>query len=180
MFLGCAPQHFASNKNKATNKMTAEQIIDKLRLEKHPEGGFYKETYRAEKVISLDDGRVRNAGTAIYYLLKDTDKSHFHKVSSDELWLFHQGQPLEIVIITADGKTVTKILGNRLDLDEEPQVIIKANTWFAARVKDEKGFALVTCTVAPGFDFDDFELGKKEQLAKRFPNSKNEIEKLSW
>jgi predicted cupin superfamily sugar epimerase len=71
-------------------------------------------------------------------------------------------------------------LGNRLDLDEEPQVIIKANTWFAARVKDEKGFALVTCTVAPGFDFDDFELGKKEQLAKRFPNSKNEIEKLSW
>ena len=178
--LGRARKHFACNKNKATNKMTAEKIIEKLRLAKHPEGGFYKETYRAEQVITLEDGRVRNAGTAIYYLLKDADKSHFHKVSSDELWLFHEGQPLEIVIITSDGKIATKILGNRLDLDEEPQVIIKANTWFAAQVKDEKGFALVTCTVAPGFDFDDFELGKKEELVKRFPNSKNEIEKLSW
>jgi predicted cupin superfamily sugar epimerase len=180
MFLGCARQHFACNKNKATNKMTAEQIIEKLRLAKHSEGGFYRETYRAEKVITLKDGRVRNAGTAIYYLLKDADKSHFHKVSSDELWLFHQGQPLEIFIITADGKIATKTLGNRLDMDEEPQLIVKANTWFAARVKDEMGFTLITCTVAPGFDFDDFELGKKEELVKRFPNSKNEIEKLSW
>jgi predicted cupin superfamily sugar epimerase len=180
MFLSCARQHFVCNKNKATNQMTAEQIIEKLRLAKHPEGGFYRETYRAEQVIMLDDGRARNAGTAIYYLLKDADKSHFHKVSSDELWLFHQGQPLEIFIINGDGKTATKILGNRLDLDEEPQVIIKANTWFAAQVKDEMGFALVNCTVAPGFDFDDFELGKKDELVKRFPNSKNEIEKLTW
>lgn len=159
--------------------MTAEKIIEKLRLFRHPEGGFYREMYRAEKIITLDDGRVRNAGTAIYYLLNDADKSHFHKVSSDELWLFHQGEPLEIFIITEDGNIETKILGSQLDKDEEPQVIVKANTWFAAQVKGEKGFALVTCTVSPGFDFDDFKLGNKDELIKLFPNIKLEIEKLS-
>lgn len=97
--------------------MTAEKIIEKLKLVRHPEGGFYREMYRAEKIITLDDGRLRNAGTAIYYLLKDADKSHFHKVSSDELWLFHQGEPLEIFIITEDGNIETKILGNQLDKD---------------------------------------------------------------
>lgn len=80
--------------------MTAETIIEKLQLSRHPEGGFYRETYRSEKVITLEDGRARNTGTAIFYLLKDTDKSHFHKISSDELWLFHLGEPLEIFMIT--------------------------------------------------------------------------------
>ena len=88
--------------------MTAETIIEKLNLNRHPEGGFYRETYKGEKSITLDNGKVRNTGTAVYYLLKDTDKSHFHKVSSDELWLFHQGEPLEIFMITNDGKLETK------------------------------------------------------------------------
>lgn len=159
--------------------MTAETIIEKFKLTKHPEGGFYRETYRGEKSITLDKGKVRNTGTAIYYLLKDTDKSHFHKVGSDELWLFHQGESLEIFMITNEGKIETKILGNRLDLNEEPQVIINANIWFAARIKDEKGFALVSCIVAPGFDFDDYELGNKNELIKSFPDIKTEIEELS-
>lgn len=159
--------------------MTAESIIEELKLSPHPEGGFYRETYRGENVITLDKDRVRNTGTAIYYLLKDKDKSHFHKVSSDELWLFHQGEPLEILMITPDGKIETKILGNRLDLNEEPQVIVKANIWFAARVKNEKRFALVSCVVAPGFDFSDFTLGHKDELIKLFPDIKEEIEKLS-
>lgn len=159
--------------------MTAESIIEKLNLTRHPEGGFYRETYRGENVVTLDNGQVRNTVTAIHYLLKDRDKSHFHKVSSDELWLFHQGEPLEILMITHDGKMETKILGNRLDLNEEPQVVVKANTWFAARVKNEKGFALVSCVVAPGFDFSDFQLGDKNELIKLFPDIKEEIEKLS-
>ncbi len=159
--------------------MTAETIIEKLKLTRHPEGGLYRETYRGEKLITLDNGRERNTGTAIYYLLKDTDKSHFHKVGSDEFWLFHQGEPLEIFMITNDGKIKTKILGNRLDLNEEPQVTIPANVWFAAHLKDEKGFALVSCIVAPGFDFNDFELGDKNELIKSFPNLKTEIEQLS-
>jgi len=84
--------------------MTAETIIEKLNLATHPEGGLYRETYRGEKLIVPDNGKERNTVTAIYYLLKDSDKSHFHKVYSDELWFFHQGQPLEIFMITNDGK----------------------------------------------------------------------------
>jgi len=158
--------------------MTAETIIEKLNLTRHPEGGFYRETYRAEKSVTLDNGKVRNTGTAIYYLLKGADKSHFHKVGSDELWLFHQGEPLELLMITGDGNIETKILGNRLDLDEEPQIIIPANVWFAARIKEEKGFTLVSCIVAPGFEFEDFELADKNELIRSFPNIKDEIEEL--
>ena len=159
--------------------MTAEIIIEKLKLASHPEGGLYRETYRAKNSITLDNGEKRNTSTAIYYLLKDTDKSHFHKVYSDELWFFHQGEPLEIFMIANDGKIEMKTLGNRLDLDEEPQVVIKANVWFAAWVKNEKGFTLVSCVVAPGFDFSDFELGDKNELIKLFPGIKTEIEQLS-
>lgn len=159
--------------------MTAEAIIEKLNLTRHPEGGFYRETYRGELSIKLDNGSVRNTGTAIYYLLKDKDKSHFHKVASDELWFFHQGEALEIVMITNDGKIETKILGNKLDLNEEPQVLVKANIWFGARIKNQEGFALVSCTVAPGFDFKDFELANKNELIKLFPDIKTEIEGLS-
>lgn len=160
--------------------MTAETLIEKLKLTRHPEGGFYKETYRGEKLITLDNGIVRNTGTAIYYLLKDTDKSHFHKVSSDELWLFHQGEPLEIFMITNDGNIKMKVLGNRLDLDEEPQVAISADVWFAARIKNQKGFALVSCVVAPGFDFNDFKLANKNELIKLFPGIKTEIDNLNF
>lgn len=82
-------------------------------------------------------------------------------------------------MITHEGKIKTNTLGNRLDLNEEPQVVVKSNTWFAARVKNEKGFALVSCVVAPGFDFSDFQLGDKNELIKLFPDIKEEIEKLS-
>lgn len=160
--------------------MTAETIIKKLNLTRHPEGGFYRETYGGEKSITLNNGKVRNTGTAIYYLLKGTDKSHFHKVGSDEIWLFHQGEPLEIHMINDDGHIETKTLGNRLDLNEEPQITITANVWFAASIKNQTGFTLVSCVVAPGFDFEDFELGNKNELIKLFPNIENEIKKFSF
>jgi len=156
--------------------MTAATIIEKLNLVKHPEGGFYRETYRAEQFITLDDGQKRNTGTAIYYLLNDTDKSHFHRISSDELWLFHQGTALELLMITDEGSLAIKTLGNRLDMREAPQIMIKAHTWFAARVKNESGYALVSCMVTPGFDFEDFELGKKDELIRLYPGIKTEIE----
>ena len=96
--------------------MTSEEIIAKLDLIKHPEGGFYKETFRGERLVHFDNDKVRNACTGIYYLLEGTDKSHFHKVGSDELWLFHQGEPLEIITITDDEKIETKTLGNRIEV----------------------------------------------------------------
>jgi len=159
--------------------MTADSIIEYLNLTRHPEGGFYRETYRAEKSITLEDGKVRNAGTAIYYLLKGTDKSHFHRVGSDELWLFHQGEPLEIHVITHDGTIETRVLGNRLDLNEEPQIAIPANVWFAAGIQSRVGFSLVSCVVAPGFEFEDFELADKNELIELYPHLEDEIKEFS-
>lgn len=159
--------------------MTAESIIEALNMIRHPEGGFYRETYRGENLMTLDNGRVRNTATAIYYLLKDEDKSHFHKIASDEIWFFHQGVSLEVIVITEQGRLELQTLGNRLDSGEVPQLVIKANTWFAARVKSGSGFALVSCVVAPGFDFSDFELGNKAELKRLYPELESEIEAMT-
>ncbi len=159
--------------------MTAETIIKELDLKQHPEGGFYRETYRSSERIKLSAGKTRHTATAIYYLLNEGDKSHFHRVGADEIWLFHQGEPLEILMITDDGNIETKILGDRLELNQEPQITIPANTWFAAHIKEKKGFTLVSCVVAPGFEFDDFELANKQKLMKSFPKIKNEIGEFS-
>ncbi len=159
--------------------MTATSIIAKLNMIQHPEGGFYRETYRGAEQIPTEDGRQRSTGTAIYYLLKDADKSHFHRLKSDEIWFFHQGTALEVLQITADGKIDIQTLGNGLNDGQVLQLVIPANTWFAARVKNEKGFALVSCVVAPGFDFADFELGDKSELKRLFPGIEEEIEVMT-
>ena len=158
--------------------MSAQEIIDKLKLTPHPEGGFYKETYRSDDTIVNDRKENRNISTAIYYLLEDEDKSHFHRIQSDELWFFHLGQPLEIILIQS-GHLTTIILGNDIKKDEFPQLRVPANTWFAAHVKNEKGFSLVSCTVSPGFDFADFDLAKREDLVQQYPHLKDVIEKFT-
>ncbi|HYK44551.1 MAG TPA: cupin domain-containing protein [Parafilimonas sp.] len=157
--------------------MSAQNIIDKLKLTRHPEGGFYRETYRSDHVIVNDRNEDRNLSTAIYYLLKDEDRSLFHRIRSDELWFFHAGEPLEIVLIEREQLT-TITLGNNIE-QQFPQVRIPANTWFAARVKNAKGFSLVSCVVSPGFDFADFELAKRADLIGQFPHLKNAIEELT-
>jgi len=159
--------------------MKVDQIIKKLNLQKHPEGGFYKETYRDNRTVRFDKGEERSSSTAIYYMLTDDDKSHFHRVKSDELWFFHQGETLEIHIIDEDGNLRVELLGNNLQNGESPQVIVKRNLWFAAKIKNSKGFSLVSCTVSPGFEFEDFELAKKTDLLLQYPHLKNEIEELS-
>ncbi|TGE28493.1 cupin domain-containing protein [Hymenobacter metallicola] len=158
--------------------MSAQSIIEKLQLLPHPEGGYYKETYRAAATLTTAAGASRNVSTAIYYLLKGADKSHFHRIQSDELWFFHQGQALEIVLIQ-QGQLVTIELGNDLAQGQVPQAVIPAHTWFGARVKGEQGFALVSCTVAPGFDFRDFELSQQEALIQEFPQLRAVIEQFT-
>ena len=99
-------------------------------------------------------------------------------IQSDELWFFHLGQPLEIILIQS-GHLTTIILGNDIKKDEFPQLRVPANTWFAAHVKNEKGFSLVSCTVSPGFDFADFDLkAKREDLVQQYPHLKDVIEKF--
>ena len=155
--------------------MNGKEIVQKLGLTVHPEGGYYKETYRSAKSIETDQNKIRNISTAIFFLLENDNKSLFHRIQSDELWLFHQGESLEIVFIK-DGLSNTIILGNNLDDGEILQATIPANTWFGSRVKNSKGCALVSCTVAPGFDFADFELAKRESLIREFPDLEKTIQ----
>lgn len=111
-------------------------------------------------------------------MLEDKNKSHFHRIQSDELWFFHQGEALEILILQNKMlKTIT--VGNRVENGEIPQVTIAANTWFAVKIKSESGFSLVSCTVAPGFDFLDFELAKRDELVKQFPDQANIINEFT-
>lgn len=149
--------------------MTADEIITQLQLTAHPEGGYYAETYRSAEYTLNKKGDQRNTCTAIYFLLKDNDISNLHRIQSDELWFFHQGEPLEIVFIQ-DGKASSIVLGNNLQNGEVPQAMIPANVWFGSKLKNNNGHALVSCTVAPGFDFQDFELADRSQLLKEYPH----------
>jgi len=158
--------------------MNGREIVEKLGLQEHPEGGFYKETYMSNQTIETDKNVFRNISTAIYFLLENENISLFHRIKSDELWFFHQGEALEIVFIK-EGVLNTIILGNNLENGEVVQATIPANTWFASRVKNLKGYSFVSCTVAPGFDFADFELAKREDLINEFPNLKETIEKFT-
>jgi predicted cupin superfamily sugar epimerase len=158
--------------------MNHKDIIEELQLQPHPEGGFYAETYRSSAFTLNQNGEKRNLSTAIYFLLHDTNKSNFHRIQSDELWFFHQGDPIEIVTIQG-GKANSIILGNAIEKGELPQATIPANTWFGSKLKDGKGFALVSCTVAPGFDFLDFDLAEREKLVNKFPNLKALIEEFT-
>lgn len=148
--------------------MNAQDLIRQLQLLPHPEGGYYRETYRAAQQLTTAENQPRSVSTAIYFLLEGTNKSHFHRIKSDELWFFHQGQPLEIILIQ-DGRPVTILLGLDFAAGAVPQAVIPAGTWFAARVLGETGFGLVSCTVAPGFDFADFELAERAALTREFP-----------
>ena len=158
--------------------MDVKALIDKLQLKVHPEGGFYRETYRSAEYLTTSKGKVRNISTAIYYLLENENKSRFHRIQSDELWFFHQGQTLEINVIR-ENQLATIHLGNNVEKGEVPQAIIPANSWFASSVQNAEGYSLVSCTVAPGFDFLDFELAGRDTLAKQYPHLKDIIEKYT-
>ncbi len=160
----------------------ASYYINKLNLQAHPEGGYFTETYRSADTIDSDalpqsfDGD-RNISTAIYFLLEGHQFSAFHRIKSDELWHFYTGIPLLVYIIHPDGELETLKIGNDLDDDCNFQGIVKAGCWFASRPINEQGFSLVGCTVAPGFDFSDFEMADGD-LIKQFPQHSELISKL--
>jgi predicted cupin superfamily sugar epimerase len=158
--------------------MNAQDIINKLQMLPHPEGGYYKETYRSEEQTINKEGNKRNTSTAIYFLLENNNISRFHRIKSDELWFFHQGNAIEIVSIH-NNELVSITLGNDIDKGEVPQAVIPANVWFASSVKDGQGFGLVSCTVAPGFDFADFEMAKQNELLKEYPMLESVIKKYT-
>jgi len=163
---------------------TAAYWIEKLALEPHPEGGYYRQTYRsdlllAEEALPGEFGGERSASTAIYFLLEGQNFSAFHRLQSDELWHFYIGTTVLVHVIEEDGRYSKIRLGNDPEAGEVLQAVVKAGCWFASQVKDEQTFAVVGCTVAPGFDFKDFELARREKLAGRYPQHRELVEKLT-
>lgn len=141
-------------------------IIDSLNLEPHPEGGFYKETYRSRTSVSnLKHASNKSAYTSIYYLLAGTDFSAWHRIKSDETWYFHLG--CDLLVYYIDQSKVVRTV--RIGMEAKSfQATIPANTWFAAKPLKEDAYCLVSCAVAPGFEFEDFEMGKRDALLKEF------------
>jgi len=152
-----------------TAPRTAAEWIRALDLRPHPEGGHYRETYRAAETITPPGfAGPRALSTAIYFLLQGHEFSALHRLRSDELWHFHAGAPLRVVELTPAGTLGEHRLGLDVGAGERPQVTIPAGSWFGARVADSTSFALVGCTVAPGFDFADFDLGDPAELRARY------------
>src|ERR1017187_1510311 len=154
--------------------MNAEFFIHHLQLKSHPEGGCYRETYRAAGMVAgnaLPAGfaGARSFSSSIYYLLEKGDRSVFHKIKSDECWHFYSGQTLLIHMIDAVGHYSSTRLGDDLEAGETFQFVVPANIWFASEPASDSLFCLAGCTVAPGFDFADFEIASKQELLSKFP-----------
>lgn len=156
--------------------MTPEQLIARFNMLPHPEGGYYCETYRSELSITAHHSNsTRSASTGIYFLLTAGNFSALHRIKSDELWHFYLGDAIEVVELSPDGQWHVTRVGNNIEAGEVPQHVVKAGHWFGSRVVPGKEFGLVGCTVAPGFDFADFELASRESLMIDYPEWKKEI-----
>ncbi len=174
---------------------TKHRLIERFGLEPHPEGGYYRETHRdSARVARIVDsptreGRAdessRSASTCIYYMLCDGAYSAWHRIRSDEIWHFYAGDPLDIHVLDAAGELISHRLGNALALSDAAfQIVVPAGRWFAAErfalaaEAEPAGFSLVGCTVAPGFEFTEFELADVDVLVADNPRCAAVIRKL--
>jgi len=160
-----------------------EILIERLNLKPHPEGGWYAETYRSPEIIPHEMLPVRFNGdrsfsTAIYFLLTAGMFSAFHRIQSDECWHFYEGDPLKIFVIDKAGTFSIIRLGKNLPEGETFQAVVPAGCWFASKTASETGYSLVGCTVAPGFDFADFELADAAALSALYPEHESLINSL--
>ncbi|QIM49574.1 cupin domain-containing protein [Pusillimonas sp. DMV24BSW_D] len=162
------------------SQKSVEQLVTGLNMQPHPEGGYYSETYRAaDQVTRLSDGAVRSSSTAIYYLLNNGAYSAWHRIASDEVWHFYAGDPLLLHVLAGDGDLQTHRLGHPLAHAQAVcQAVVPAGSWFAAQLEQPAGFALLGCTVAPGFEFSEFELAKADDLLMQYPQHAEIIQPL--
>lgn len=149
---------------------TAQTLIRQLGLLPHPEGGHYRETYRSQQSMVLPGSSAsRHVCTGIYFLLEAGNFSAFHRIASDEMWHFYAGQAIDILEIDEAGHLQSTRLGPDITHGDTPQHVVPAGRWFASRLSAGGTFVLVGCTVAPGFDFADFELGQRASLCAAYP-----------
>jgi len=163
----------------------AQLIIAGLRLESHPEGGYFRETYRSNEIIPEESLPVRFAGgcrslsTAIYFLLAGEEYSALHRIKSDEIWHYHAGGTLVIHVLDTDGRYSCHKLGSNFREGASFQVIVRAGSWFGASLDTPDSFVLAGCTVSPGFDFRDFEMANRAELLRLYPEHGVIIERLT-
>lgn len=159
---------------------TSRYWIRELGLKPHPEGGHYRETYRADEKVGgaalpKRYGSARAFSTAIYFLLENGQASRFHRLRSDEIWHYHTGSPLALYMLSPAGRLRTVRLGPCPEAGERFQAIVPKGTWLGARLKDGGQYALTGCTTSPGFDFRDFKLGDRDDLLRRYPRHREVI-----
>ena len=165
--------------------MTADEVKRLLSLAPHPrEGGFYTRTYESGEMLlpsAFHDGRYsgpRHASTAIYYLLESGTFSEMHRLASDEIFHFYAGDAVEMLQLGVSGGTIVRI-GNRLELGERPQVVVPRDVWQGSRLVTGGEWALLGCTVSPGFDFADYESGSRDGLCAAWPQFRELICELT-
>lgn len=165
--------------------MTAEEIKQRLGLEAHPcEGGYFRQTWKSEEEIPraalpVRYGGARAAGTAIYYLIEPATFSEMHRLISDEVFHFYLGDPLEMLQLWPDGSSRVVVLGSDLAAGMQPQLVVPRNVWQGSRLVPGGSFALFGCTVSPGFDYADYETGKRAELSRDYPERAVLIEALT-
>ena len=160
-----------------------EQLIKHYDLQPHPEGGWYKQTYKSNELVPLTAlpgrfGGDRVFSTAIYFLLEKGNFSAFHKIKSDECWHFYAGDPLKVFVIDQNDDLKTITLGNDVNKGERFQYVVPANCWFASRPAPGSEYSLVGCTVAPGFEFEDLELADGKNLSALYPQHSSIIKEF--
>lgn len=153
-----------------------KEIVQQLNLVPHPEGGYYSEVYRSEENIP---GKDRQLMTSIYFLLTSDNVSNFHRIKSDELWFHHKGSPITVHTLDEENGHQKIKVGSNMNEGEVPQALVKKEVIFGSSVDEENGYALVSCVVAPGFDFADFELFNRSELLTQFPEHNEIITRLT-
>ncbi len=160
--------------------ITAEKLVKLLSLKSHPEGGYYRETYRSDELIEKGALPERYAGnrrygTAIYYLLTRETFSAIHRIKTDEIYHFYLGDPVELVQLLPDGSGCVVILGNDIAGGAQVQTVVQRGTWHGSRLAEGGTYALLGTTVSPGFEFSDFELGDRNELIRAYPSFSDTI-----
>jgi hypothetical protein len=157
------------------------EIISELGLQPHPERGYFVESYRAtQSVGAASHEGERSASTAIYFLVtRDAPSTCLHRLLSDEVFHLYEGGPLDILRLHPDGSADVARLGTDFSAGERPQAVIPAGSWFGTELSGDADYCLVGCTVAPGFEFQDFELAEGPELADRYPEFRERIARMS-